>query len=256
MLYEDTVSILVKFQNAASKQPQMTVPPARALGCFRKQQSRHCRGWGVKPYLPCDGLSMASVLSHENLENRTFLMVPKLYLWFSDSVVWMQCAHCGSHTWNFDLLISTLKYSIRAMLAPEAACQLCDCKGNRLHCAAEWWPIVTVIVLLLCVINTYICNHLCICVCERLHVGHSDFQLCSSEVLHLDFWLKSSPLNLGACCFNEPSVCRCHHLKWQLTVGSCWVSVEVSGPYDCTVRTTQWATSTVLFSSSDEMGIV
>lgn len=84
--------------------------------------------------------------------------------------------------------------------------------------------------------NTCICNHLCVLVCVCLLVGQNDFQLCSSEVLHLDFWLEF-PTKPGACRFNEPPACPCYHLNSQPTVGSCCVGVEVSGPHDCTVST-------------------
>lgn len=143
--------------------------------------------------------TMVSALSHENLENRTLLMVPKLYLWFSDSVVWTQCAHGGSHTWNFDLLVSTPRGQCWLLQLPASYVTLraTDCTvllNDDVHRCSD----KTVTFLFLCIMNTCICNCLCVLVCMCLNGGQSDFQLCASEGLHLDFcWLKSLPLTLG-----------------------------------------------------------
>lgn len=106
-------------------------------------------------------------------------MVPKLYLWFSDSVVWMQCAHGGCHTWNFNLLVSTLKYPLGRcwLLKPPAIyvpAGYVTARATDCTVLLNDDCIVTVIILFLCVINTCICNRLCIrvcvCVCARVCV--------------------------------------------------------------------------------------
>lgn len=184
---------------------------------------------------PCP--TTVSALSRENLENRTLLMVPKLYLWFSDSVVWTQCAHGGSHTWNFDLLVSTPLEQCWLLQLPASYVTLraTDCTV-LLNDDVHWCSDKTVTFPCLCVMNTCTCNCLCVLVCV--------FAWRSEWLPVICLWGSPSwfltqefPTDPGACYFNESPAYPCHHPKLQPTVGSSCVGVEVSGPQDWTVST-------------------
>lgn len=157
--------------------------------------------------------SVGSALSHENLENRTLLMVPKLYLWFSDSVVWTQCAHGGSHTWNFDLLVST----------PRGQCWLLQLPASYVTLRATGCTVLlnddvhrcsdrTVTFLFLCVMNTCVCNCLCVlvcvCVCMEVRVTSSYVPLRVSILISADSRVSHWPWGLlfqWVSCLSLPS---------------------------------------------------
>lgn len=172
-----------------------------------------------------------------SLENRTLLTVPTLDLWFSDSVVWTQCAHTRwSHTANFDLLVSTPQSTAGSCSSlPAVTLRATDCTV-LLNDGVHWGSDKTVTFLCLCVMNTCTCNCLCVLVCV--------FAWRSEWLPVICLWgspswfpIQEFPTDPGACCFNESPAYPCHHLKLQPTVGSSCVGVEVSGPQDCTIST-------------------
>lgn len=139
-----------------------------------------------------------------------------------DSVVWMQCAHGGSQTWNFDLLVSTPQCWLLQLPASYVTLRA----QTALCC---WMMMFTGIVtdsnLFLFVCNDYICicNCLCTCVCVLAY---------RSEWLPVTFlwgfpsWFLTQEFRTepGACCFNKSPACPCHYLKlrwpWEAVV---WV---------------------------------
>lgn len=185
---------------------------------------------------PCP--TTVSALSRENLENRTLLMVPTLYLWFSDSVVWTQCAHTRWKS-HLELWPSSLYSSEQCWLlqlpASYVALRATDCTV-LLNDDVHWGSDKTVTVLCLCIMNTCTCNCLCVLMCV--------FAWRSEWLPVICLWGSPSwfptqefPTDPGACCFNESPAYPCHHLKLQPTMGSSCVGVEVSGPQNCTIST-------------------
>lgn len=111
----------------------------------------------------------------------------------------MQCAHGGSHTWNFDLLVSSPKLSSQGILGPAASCQPCNSKSKRLHCVADQWCSLTqqrtVIFLLFSSFGVCVCS-VCMYMQPCVHVPLLRSTLISdaSFSLNLESAVSASPL--------------------------------------------------------------
>lgn len=219
---KNLLTIPVQLQNARCSQLSMATlllfPLTCGVSVCLQRAAASTVGMGSKPLSPI-AYALHTTLWESWEQNIT--LGPQPPVWFSDSVVWIQCAHGGRHTWNFDL-VSSQNSPLRQCWAHVILRAKDDTAllNDDVHWHSNGWQFFW------CVMKAYICSHMCayvhICWSQRLPAM---FLCCSPPW----FWYKflTEP---GVCCFSDSPACPHCQLKLQghTTMKSSYVGNEDS----------------------------